>query len=129
MRTYDKVSLHYMSLFELVTGVIPFDCVVRDQIYFVVSKKDMKNVLAKKGEKIRILNNYIGKKIVVFPYSETKEEFIKDIISDKVKIKNSDNILKLFLNRQDTKRVKKDLEAIKTFLERIYNVEKVLFRW
>lgn len=130
MRTYDKVALHYMSLFELVTNTIPVDCIVNDQIiYFVVYKNELKKVLANKGEKIKILNKHIGKNIIVFPYCETKEEFIREVISEKVKIKNVGNTLKLFISKQDTKRVKKDLEAIKSFLERIYNVENVVFRW
>jgi transcription antitermination factor NusA-like protein len=118
-----------MSLFELVTGTIPVDCIVSNQIYFVVPKNELKSVLSNRGEKIKILNKHMGKNIVVFPYCETKEEFIKAVISEKVKIKNVDNTLKLFISKQDTKRVKKDLEAIKNFLERIYNVENVVFRW
>ena len=129
MRTYDKVSLHYMSLFELVTDTIPVDCIVEDQIYFVVRKDELKKVLSNKGEKIKILNKHIGKNIVVFPYCDTKEEFVKTVISEKIKIKNDGNTLKLFMSKQDTRRVKKDLNAIKKFLERIYNVENVVFRW
>jgi len=129
MRTYDKVTLHYMSLFELVTGTVPVDCIVNDQIYFVVDKKKMRSLFADKGRKIKLLRKHIGKNIVIFPYCDTKEEFINEVISDKVKIKNMDNILKLFVNRQDTKKVKKDQQAIKNFLERIYNVDNVLFRW
>lgn len=129
MRTYDKVTLHYMSLFELVTGTIPVDCVVNDQIYFVVDKKNMKSLFANKGEKVKLLRKHVGKNVVVFPYCGTKEEFIREVISDKVKIKNADDTLKLFVNRQDTKKVKKDQHAIKNFLERIYNVDNVLFRW
>ena len=129
MRTYDKVALHYMSLFELVTDTIPVDCIVEDQIYFVVRKDELKKVLSNKGEKIKILNKHIGKNIVVFPYCDTKEEFVRAVISEKIKIKNDGNTLKLFMSRQDTRRVKKDLNAIKKFLKRIYNVENVVFRW
>lgn len=129
MRTYDKVALHYMSLFELVTDTIPVDCIVEDQIYFVVRKDELKKVLSNKGEKIKILNKHIGKNIVVFPYCETKEEFVRAVISEKIKIKNDGNTLKLFMSKQDTRRVKKDLNAIKKFLERIYNVGNVVFRW
>ncbi|RLG09157.1 MAG: hypothetical protein DRN64_04225 [Thaumarchaeota archaeon] len=129
MRTYDKVSLHYMSLFELVTDTIPVDCIVEDQIYFVVRKDELKKVLSNKGEKIKILNKHIGKNIVVFPYCDTKEEFVKTVISEKIKIKNDGNTLKLFMSKQDTRKVKKDLNAIKKFLERIYNVGNVVFRW
>lgn len=118
-----------MSLFELVTGTIPVDCIINEQIYFVVDKKNMKNLFANKGEKIKLLRKHIGKNVVVFPYCETKEEFINEVISDRVKIKDSEGTLKLFVNRQDTKKVKKDQRAIKNFLERIYNVDNVLFRW
>ena len=118
-----------MSLFELVTDTIPVDCIVEDQIYFVVRKDELKKVLSNKGEKIKILNKHIGKNIVVFPYCDTKEEFVKTVISEKIKIKNDGNTLKLFMSKQDTRKVKKDLNAIKKFLERIYNVGNVVFRW
>lgn len=117
-----------MSLFELVTGAIPIDCIVKEQIYFVVDKKNLKNIFVNRGEKIKMLRKHIKKNVVVFPYCDTKEEFLNEVISDRVKIKEND-ALKLFINRQDTKKVKRDQEAIKNFLERIYKVNKVLFRW
>jgi len=130
MRVFDKTTLHFISLFELATGVAPIDCVVnKERVYFVVSKENMFLVLAKKGTKIKMLEKHILKKVIVFPYFKTKEEFIKKVISEKVKIKDSNNSLKLFISRQDNKKVKRDLEAIKSFLNRIYNVENVLFRF
>jgi hypothetical protein len=89
----------------------------------------MRIVFGKGRNKLKMLEKYIGKQVIVFPYFKTKEEFIKNVISEKVKIKDSDNSLKLFINRQDNKRVRRDKEAIKSFLERIYNVENVLFRF
>ncbi len=129
MRTFDKSSLHFISLFELVTGVAPIDCVNCNIVYFVVPKKNISKIFRKEKNKLKILEKHIGKQVVVFPYFETKEEFIRRVVSDKVKIKYSGNSLKLFINRQDSKRVKRDKEAIKSFLERIYNVENVLFRF
>ncbi len=129
MRTFDKSSLHFISLFELVTGVAPIDCVNCNIVYFVVPIKNILKIFRKEKNKLKILEKHIGKQVVVFPYFETKEEFIRRVVSDKVKIKYSSNSLKLFINRQDSKRVKRDKEAIKSFLERIYNVENVLFRF
>ncbi len=129
MRTFDKSSLHFISLFELVTGVAPIDCVNCNIIYFVVPKKNISKIFRKGKNKLKILEKHIGKQVVFFPYFETKEEFIRRVVSDKVKIKDSGNSLKLFINRQDNKRVRRDKEAIKSFLERIYNVENVLFRF
>lgn len=129
MRTFDKSTLHFISLFELITGVPPVDCIINERVYFVANKKDMPKILTKRGEKIKILERHIGRQTIVFPYCETKEEFIKCTVSDKVKINESDNSLKMFISRQDSKKVKRDLEAIKSFLERIYNVEKVFFRF
>ncbi|MCD6274782.1 MAG: hypothetical protein J7J15_02025 [Candidatus Aenigmarchaeota archaeon] len=129
MRTFDKNSLHFISLFELVTGVAPIDCVIKDIIYFVVPKEKINIVLTKGRKKIKTLEKHIGKQVVVYPYFKTKEEFIKGVISDRVKIKDSDNSLKIFINRLDNKKVKRDREAITSFLKRIYNVENVLFRF
>ncbi|MCK4729685.1 MAG: hypothetical protein KAT28_00040 [Candidatus Aenigmarchaeota archaeon] len=129
MRTFDKNTLHYISLFELVTGVAPIDCVIKDKVYFVVPKETMSVVLTNKGEKIKMLEKHVGNQVIVFPYFKEKEDFLTKVISDKLRIKESDGNLKLFINRQDNKKVRRDMEAIKSFLERVYNVEKVLFRF
>jgi len=129
MRTFDKNTLHYISLFELVTGVAPMDCVVEDKVYFVVAKEAMSKVLVNKGEKIKMLEKHVGNQVIVFPYFKEKEDFLIRVISDKLRMKESDGILKLFINRQDNKKVRRDMEAIKSFLERMYNVNKVLFRF
>jgi len=129
MRTFDKNTLHYISLFELVTGVAPMDCVVGDKVYFVVAKETMSRVLVNKGEKIKMLEKHVGNQVIVFPYFKEKEDFLTRVISDKLRMKESDGILKLFINRQDNKKVRRDMEAIKSFLERMYNVNKVLFRF
>ncbi len=129
MRTFDKNTLHYISLFELVTGVAPMDCVVEDKVYFVVAKEAMSKVLVNKGEKIKMLEKHVGNQVIVFPYFKEKEDFLTRVISDKLRMKESDGILKLFINRQDNKKVRRDMEAIKSFLERMYNVNKVLFRF
>ena len=129
MRTFDKNTLHYISLFELVTGVAPMDCVVGDKVYFVVAKEAMSKVLVNKGEKIKMLEKHVGNQVIVFPYFKEKEDFLIRVISDKLRMKDSDGTLKLFINRQDNKKVRRDMEAIKSFLERMYNVNKVLFRF
>lgn len=129
MRTFDKSTLHFISLFELVTGIAPIDCINNNIIYFVVHGGNMGKIFMKGGNKIKMLEKHMGKQVIVFPYFKTKEEFIKNIISEKVKIKDSGHSLKLFISRQDNKKVRRDSEAIKSFLERIYNVENVLFRF
>ena len=117
MRVFDKGMLHLISIFELVTGVPPLDCIDEsDKTYFVVDKKKMGAVLANKGKKIKTLENHIRKRVVVFAYQDTAEEFLKETISDKIKIKETEGTLKIFVGAQDSKKVKGDGEAI-TFLE------------
>ena len=129
MRTFDKNTLHYISLFELVTGVAPMDCVIKDRVYFLVDKDLMSRVLANKGEKIKMLEKHVGNQVIVFPYFKEKEDFLEKIISDKIRIKESDGALKLFINRQDNKKVRRDIGAIKSFLERVYDIDEILFRF
>ncbi len=129
MRTFDKNTLHYISLFELVTGVAPMDCVIKDKVYFLVDKNFMSRVLSNKGEKIKMLEKHVGNQVIIFPYFKEKEDFLIKIISDKLRIKESDGSLKLFVNRHDNKKVRRDMEAIKSFLERVYNIDKILFRF
>ena len=129
MRIFDKELLQLISMFELITNVAPVDCVINERIYFVVNKKDLGLVLAKNGMKLKRLERQVHKQVIIFPYMESKDEFIKKIISENVKMKETGDSLKLFINRQDGKRARRDREAIKSFLERLYNVKEVLFRW
>lgn len=129
MRVFDKGVLHLISIFELVTGVPPMDCIDEpEKTYFVVDKKKMGAVLANKGKKIKTLENHIRKRVIIFAYQETVEDFLKEAISDKIKFKEVDGTLKIFVSTQDSKKVKGDGEAIKSFLKRLYNVEDAVFR-
>jgi N utilization substance protein A len=129
MRVFDKGMLHLISIFELVTGVAPLDCIDEaEKTYFVVDKKKMGAVLSNKGKKIKTLENHIRKRVIIFAYQDTVEDFLKEVISDKIKIKETDRALKIFVCAQDSKKVKGDGEAIKSFLKRLYNVEDVVFR-
>lgn len=129
MRVFDKGMLHLISLFELVTGVAPMDCIDEpDRTYFVIDKKKMGAVLSNKGRKIKTLESHIRKRVVVFAYQESVEEFLKEAISGNIKLKEGSGLLKVFVGVQDSKKVKCDGEAIKSFLSRLYNVEKVVFR-
>ena len=130
MRVYDKKALHYISLFELVTGESPIDCVpIEDKIYFVVMPDKMKLILLNGGKSIKMIEKQISKQIVIFPFYPTKEEFIKKVLSNRVKIVESDGLLKLYPGLSNSKKIKRDGEAIKKFLSRIYNVDKTVFRW
>ncbi|MGC9310822.1 MAG: hypothetical protein ACP5E4_03830 [Candidatus Aenigmatarchaeota archaeon] len=112
MRIFDKGTLHLISLFELVTGVPPLDCIDgTEKTYFVVEKKKMGAVLSNKGKKIKTLENHLRKNVVVFSYQESVEGFLKEAISERVRTKE-----------------KSDGDAIKSFLGRLYSVEDAVFR-
>lgn len=129
MRVFDKGVLHLISIFELVTNVPPMDCVDgEEKTYYVVDKKKMGAVLANKGKKIKTLENHIRKGVVVFSYQDTAEEFLKEAISEKIRTKEVNGTLKIFIGAQDARKAKTDGDAIKSFLSRLYNVEDSVFR-
>jgi len=129
MRVFDKGMLHLISIFELVTGVAPLDCIDEaDKTFFVVEKKKMGAVLSNKGRKIKTLESHLRKRVIIFAYQDTVEDFLKEAISDKIKIKDVEGTLKIFVGTQDSKKVRSNGDAIKSFLKRLYNVEDVVFR-
>jgi transcription antitermination factor NusA-like protein len=129
MRVFDKGVLHLISIFELVTSVPPLDCIdLPEKTYYVVDKKKMGSVLMNKGRKIKTLENHIRKNVVIFSYQESAEDFLKEAISDKIRIREADGAYKIFVSAQDSRKVKSDGEAIKSFLERLYNVQDAVFR-
>ena len=78
--TLNANTLRYIPVFETITGVDVIDCLERDDsLFFIVPPHALKKVLKNKGEIIHKLRNMFNKNITVIEYSQSPEQFVKNI--------------------------------------------------
>jgi N utilization substance protein A len=81
-KVYDLRIMQVMSLFEIVSGVTPKDCMVTDQmIVFVVGEGKIARAVGKGGANIRNLEAKLRKKIKVVEHSSDLLQFIKNVVA------------------------------------------------
>jgi len=69
--------LQYLVLFEKFTKARPIDCTeYNNELIFVVPKEDFIIVRVNPAKPLTKLSKILKKRILVFPYSETPEEFL-----------------------------------------------------
>ncbi|MBO3757812.1 MAG: NusA-like transcription termination signal-binding factor [Thermoproteota archaeon] len=79
-------TLQYLMLFEKLTSARALDCTeYNDELIFLVPKEDLIIVKINPTKPLLKLSKFLKKKILVYPYSETAEEFIAGLFP-KVKV-------------------------------------------
>jgi len=76
-------EMHYISLFESITGAIVQDCIIdndSDRVIFVVKPGMIGLAIGKNGVNIRRAKKFLGKSIDVVEYADTPELFIKNTL-------------------------------------------------
>ncbi|MEM0084857.1 MAG: NusA-like transcription termination signal-binding factor [Candidatus Methanomethylicia archaeon] len=73
-------EMHYISLFESLTGAVTKDCILddkNDRVIFIVRQGDMGLAIGKGGVNIKRIKDIINKNIEVVEYAEDPETLIK----------------------------------------------------
>ncbi len=94
---FNEDTLRYISLFESLTSTSVKDCMeTEDKLVFVVEPGEANKAVGKKGENVIRLKDHTGKNIQVVEYSETPEQFVKNVFHiyspEKVEIEQRGNI-------------------------------------
>jgi N utilization substance protein A len=83
-------EMHYIALFESITGATSEDCVIdkkNERIIFIAKKGEMGLVIGKNGKNINALQKMTSLQIEVVEKAESPEELIKNFLFT-VRIKN-----------------------------------------
>lgn len=72
----------YIEELRILTKSTAIDCIIDDKfdrVIYIIKKGDMGLAIGKKGENIRRLQSFLGKRIEMVEYAEELREFIENI--------------------------------------------------
>ena len=122
-----------MNLFENLTGVQVIDCVIEENvIYLVVEEGKMGFAIGKNGSIIRRVERALGRPIKIFEHSKELQKFVKNLIpqAQEIKIQQGrvevkvDKTLRPVVIGRDSK----NLKILKKILHRNFKVEDLVIR-
>lgn len=104
-------EIKYMTLFETLTGARVKDCVqVQNAMGFLVNKGDVGLAIGKNGSNIEKVRNVIGRSIFVMEFSDSVNEFIRNLFQP-IQIKqvrvyelNNEKVADIDINKRDRRR-------------------------
>ena len=77
---YSSDLMKYISLFESVTGAKVRDCIVNEDVIFVVHENEMGRAIGKQGSNIRRIEGILKKKIRLIESSNDVSQFVQNLI-------------------------------------------------
>ena len=117
--------MYLISVFQTTTSLFPKDCIENNNTVYYILPKDGKVSY----EQRMALSKILGKKISFIRYYDNLEDFLKYMISPKVKVDRLDgNTIVLKLNKFNYMKYKKHKELVDTIISRLYGVDKVLVK-
>ena len=74
-------EMHYIALFESVTGAVANDCIIddeRERVIIIVKPGDVGLAIGKQGSRIKLLKRMLQKDIEIVEYSDSPKDFIRN---------------------------------------------------
>lgn len=136
---FDTETIRLITLFENLTGAPVKDCIVdnlTNTVYLIIEEGKVGIAIGKNGNKIKKVEELVGKNIKVFEFSENLETFVKNIIpqvtSIKTKNENGKKIVEISVDKKDRPivigRDGKNLKIYKEILQRSYGIDDLIIR-
>jgi len=124
-RIFDKRTMYLVSVFQTTTSLFPKDCIENNNTVYFILPKDGK---VSPEQKIA-LSKILGKKISFIKYYDNLEDFLRYMISPKVKVEKLDNnTVMLRLNKFNYLKYKKHKEVLDAIISRLYGIDKILVK-
>tara|TARA_Y100000294_G_scaffold177240_2_gene201968 strand:+ start:2839 stop:3249 length:411 start_codon:yes stop_codon:yes gene_type:complete len=127
---YSIDIMKFMSLFESLTGAKLKDCILNDDITFVVQENDMGKAVGKKGVNIKKIEGILKKKIRLVEFNDDVTKFVSNLIYPaKVEdIKEEKGIVKIYTPDTKTKgfvmgRDRHKINMVNDIVKRYFEVE------
>ena len=124
--------MKYIALFESLTGAKVKDCIVNDNIFFIVHENEMGKAIGKQGSNIKRVENTLKKKIKLAEFNNDVSQFIQNLIYPlKAKeIKEEGGVVTIYIDDRKTKgmligRDRHNINSIKDIVKRYFKVEEI----
>lgn len=126
--TLDAETIQSMNFFQNMTGSSVVDCINEgDGLYFVVAKGHYGLSVGKHGTKIKNAERLFKKSIKVFEYSESLEEFVRNVLPEAQTIEVKGKSIEVKVKQSDRAKVigkaGKNINIIKRFLKRLFGID------
>ena len=92
--------MQYISIFESLTAAKVRDCIVNEQMLFIINENDMGKAIGKQGSNVKRIENMMKKKIRLVEFSSDVKQFVKNLISpiQAKDIKEEEGIVSIYCN-------------------------------
>ncbi len=131
---YDTNTIQLMNLFEKVSNVKVKDCLVNENITFIVNKGDMGKAIGRKGVKIKRIEALLKKKVKIIEFSDDVCKFIQNFLAplnvEGVSLSDNKKLVNIKVNGIGLKakiigRNNKNLNNLKNVVSRYFKVESI----
>ncbi|MBD3163614.1 NusA-like transcription termination signal-binding factor [Candidatus Woesearchaeota archaeon] len=132
-RTFDINSLKYISLFESLTGARVKDCIISDNVTFIIEKGNIGLAIGRQGKTLRRVEKVFQKRLKIVEFDDNVLEFIKNFIYPirKIGLSREGSVIKI--KGHDTKtramvigRERSRLKRLESVVKRYFDIEKIV---
>jgi len=102
---YSADIIQYISIFESLTAAKVKDCIVNEQILFIVNENDMGKAIGKHGSNIKRIENMMKKRIRLVEFNDDIVQFVQNLIYpvSAKEIKEENGIVNIYCNDAKSK--------------------------
>lgn len=135
LNTQDIMNI---SLFEDMTKTAALDYIVdEDTLYLIIRTNNIGSVIGREGSKIKAIQEKMGKKIKVFPYSDDPVLFVENVIrtepkDPKIIEKDGKKTLEIGVERGKKPLVLgkagRNIKILREFLKRRFGIDNIVIR-
>ncbi len=92
--------MQYISIFESLTSAKVKDCIVNEQILFIVNENDMGKAIGKHGSNVKRIENMMKKRIRLVEFNNDVKQFVQNLIYpvQAKEIKEENGIVSIYCN-------------------------------
>lgn len=126
--TLDQNAIQSINIFQTLTGASVVDAISDgDEIYFVIAQGQYGPTVGRNGAKIKNAEHVFKKNIKVFEYSDSVEEFVRNVVPGVQEYSVRDKAILVKIKPSDKAKVigrnGRNIKIINKFLERLFGIE------
>ena len=129
---YDATILNYISLFESLTGARVKDCIVDDNLLFIIKNGDMGLAIGRNGSSLKRVEDTLKKPIKIIEFDEDIVKFIRNYVFPlrKLEIEKEEKTVKIKGQDMKTKglligRDRSNLKRMTVIVKRFFDVDNI----